>query len=347
MKIELIAEKVAERIIDLDKTTKDDHLSMEPWEWPQGIALYALLKYYHYSKEQRYYTYLTNWFKSHLDRGFPERNVNTTAPLLTLAHLVEDGEHPQYLKVCSDWAHWIMEEMPRTREGGLQHITTHDTNSQQLWDDTLFMTVLFLAKMGMVLKRKDYVEEAVRQFKVHLKYLMDFQTKLWYHGWTFEQNHHFGGIFWARGNSWFTSSAVEFIEIAGLEGAPKELILDALDAQIARLNELPHDSGLWHTILNDPSSYLETSGTAGFAYGILKGIRKGYVKEKYRNIGFNAFKGVLAQVNVQGVVQQVSHGTAMGLNAEHYKNIPLCPTAYGQGLILLLLTEGLLGQKFK
>ena len=34
------------------------------------------------------------------------------------------------------------------------------------------------------------------------------------------------------------------------------------------------ESGLWHTLINDSNSYLESSATAGFAYGILKAVHK-------------------------------------------------------------------------
>lgn len=57
-----------------------------------------------------------------------------------------------------------MHDMPRTEEGGLQHITYLVDNYQQLWDDTLMMTVLPLTKIGLVLGRGEYIEEAKRQF---------------------------------------------------------------------------------------------------------------------------------------------------------------------------------------
>ena len=41
-----------------------------------------------------------------------------------------------------------------------------------------------------------------------------------------------------------------------------------------------------------------------------------------------------------GTVQQVSYGTGMGADLDHYRKIPLCPMSYGQALAVLLLTEG-------
>jgi unsaturated rhamnogalacturonyl hydrolase len=39
------------------------------------------------------------------------------------------------------------------------------------------------------------------------------------------------------------------------------------------------------------------------------------------------------------MVQGVSYGTCMGKDLEFYKKIPIAPTAYGQGLTFLMLTE--------
>lgn len=85
------------------------------------------------------------------------------SPLLTAAYLHE-AKAANYLAHLDSWAEWVMYDMPRTDEGGLQHITYLIENHQQLWDDTLMMTVLPLAKIGLVLNRQEYTEEAKRQF---------------------------------------------------------------------------------------------------------------------------------------------------------------------------------------
>ncbi len=119
------------------------------------------------------------------------------SPLLTAAYLHEKGVADYHVHLDS-WAEWVMYEMPRTEEGGLQHITYLTDNYQQLWDDTLMMSVLPLAKIGLVLNRLHYVEEAKRQFILQcvsrqiiheteltersVKYLQDLQTGLWFHG---------------------------------------------------------------------------------------------------------------------------------------------------------------------
>ena len=114
-----------------------------------------------------------------------------------------------------------MDGLPRTEENGFQHIVFNSENPQQLWDDTLMMSVLPLAKIGKVLNRPHYIEEARRQFMVHIKYLVDRKTGLWFHGWTFEGRHHFAEALWARGNCWVTIAIPEFIELLDLPAATR------------------------------------------------------------------------------------------------------------------------------
>ena len=54
-------------------------------------------------------------------------------------------------------------------------------------------------------------------------------------------------------------------------------------------------SGLWHTLIDDPNSYLEASATAGFAYGILKSVRLGFIGQEYLDAGVRAVTAVLGE----------------------------------------------------
>ena len=121
-----------------------------------------------------------------------------------------------WLPYLDEWAEWLMNGLPRTEENGFQHIVFNSVNHQQLWDDTLMMSVMPLAKIGKVLGRPQYVEEARRQFMLHIKYLVDRKSGLWFHGWTFDGRHNFANALWARGNCWVTIAIPEFIELLDL-----------------------------------------------------------------------------------------------------------------------------------
>lgn len=344
--IKALLEKVNNRMLHLSNTSIDEVcpigiIDFDKWEWPQGVGLYGMYKYYRLTGNKEYLQYIMDWFDARIKEGIPERNVNTTVPMLTLACIAEEKNDKELLDMCEAWAEWVMNEMPRTEEGGIQHIVSGEENPQQLWDDTLFMTVLFLAKMGAILDKKEYKEEACYQFLLHTKYLTDTETGLWYHGWTFDGRHNFAKALWARGNCWITAGIPELIEIMELDGYLKRYLTGVLEQQVKTLARLQAPGGLWHTLLDDENSYVESSAAAGFAYGILKGVHMGLLDEKYMETASRAVEGVLAVIDEDGTVGEVSYGTGMGRDLQHYRDIPLCPMAYGQSLTVMMLGEAL------
>lgn len=330
-----------EFLLKLDDGRVIDTKGWNDWEWTHGIGLYGIYKYYELSNDPMCRQVMEDWFAARFKAGTPTKNVNTMAPMLTLAYLYEETRNKTYLPYLDTWAEWVMRDMPRTHDGGLQHIVFNSENPQQLWDDTLMMSVLPLAKIGQLLGRPHYIEEARHQFLVHIKYLFDRKSGLWFHGWTFDGRHNFAEALWARGNCWVTIAIPEFLDLLDLpsEDGFRRFLIETLQAQVEALTQYQDASGLWHTLLPDSTSYLESSATAGFAYGILKAVRKGYLPAAYRDVGVRGLKGVLKNISQEGELKNVSFGTAMGSNLDFYKKIPLTSMPYGQALAILCLSE--------
>ncbi len=319
------------------------HLTMNNWEWPTGVALYGIYKTYQQTGDASILAYLTEWYDDMLRREPPHRNVNTVAPMLTLVCLYDETQNPAYLPVIESWADWVLHQMPRTELDGLQHCTVWNKHYQQLWCDTLFMVCLFLAKAGVTLRQPQWIDEAEYQFLLHIRYLQDKVSGLFCHGWTFDCRHNFADAKWARGNAWFTASAVELYDITRRDNAATRMILNAWRDQVRALWKYQRVNGLFTTLIDVEETYCETSATAAIAYGVLKGLRLGLLEESYREMGALAADAVLGQIDDAGAVQGVSGGTGMGHTLQHYKEIIVTPTAYGQGLTFLMLTEMMRG----
>jgi unsaturated rhamnogalacturonyl hydrolase len=336
-----ITDHSGEFLLRLDDGRVIDTKGWAGWEWTHGIGLYGMLHYYQQTGDQATLKIIDDWFSTRLAEGTPTKNVNTVCPFLTLAYRYEETRNAAWRPVLERWAEWVMYEMPRTEQGGLQHIVYNNENTQQLWDDTLMMSVMALAKIGQLLDRPEFVEEASYQFLIHTQYLMDRQTGLWFHGWTFEGRHNFANARWARGNSWLTIVIPDFIEMMNWpeQHATRRFLQQVLESQVKALSACQHSSGLWHTLLDDPNSYPEASATAGFAYGILKAVRKHYLSPEYLPLAEKALRGVIGNIDENGELKQVSFGTAMGSDLAYYRQIPLTSMPYGQAMALLCLTE--------
>jgi unsaturated rhamnogalacturonyl hydrolase len=329
-------------ILKLEDGREIDTKGWAGWEWTHGIGLYGLLKYYELTRNQTARSIIDDWFRDRFAEGTPTKNINTMAPFLTLACRYEQQGNIEWRPYLEEWAEWVMHTMPRTQSGGFQHIVYNKMNPQQMWDDTLMMTALPLAKIGLVLDRPEYVEEAKFQFLTHIQYLMDTRSGLWFHGWTFEGNHNFANALWARGNSWATIAIPEFIDMLGLkEGdAVRRHLLSTLHRQAEALRETQDaETGMWHTLLEHPDSYVEASATAGFAFGLLKAVRLRYLDSSYAPVAERAVEAVISNISKEGELLNVSFGTPMGHDLDFYRNIPRTSMPYGQAMAMLCLSE--------
>lgn len=339
-KIEIVASRMTSiKPDDFKEECLISNIDYNKWEWPQGVGIYGMYRYWQFSGNDKYLDLIVDWYNQRIKDGLPEKNVNTCAPMLTLTFIYEHLKEEKYLKLITEWAQWVFDEMPRTQDGGLQHITSDDENYGQLWVDTLFMTNLFLVRAGVILGKQEYIEESKKQLLVHIKYLFDKQSGLWFHGWSFPRNDNFSAVRWARANCWYTAGVVDYIDMVSVEPFLKEYLIDTLLSQVKSLKKYQCEDGMWRTIIDDESSYKETSATAGFAYGILKAVRKGYISEEYKEIGIKGLQAVIDRIREDGTVEQVSYGTPVFENAEDYKKVPYCPITYGQALAILCMTE--------
>lgn len=323
---------------------------IDNWDWPQGVGLYGLEKLQSFYGDTRYDAFLQQWVDKNVQEGLPSCNINTTAPYLALLALKACCHMLKAVFLClgqlvhkprgARAAQRVVGGIVCALREGKQSVILNDS---ELWVDTLFMAVLFLAKAGVAYGQADWIAQAVQQILVHIKYLYEKRTGLFYHGWSFDRNDNFGGIFWCRGNSWFTYGILELLETLDghIDAGLKAFFADTFRAQVDALCALQADSGLWHTILDDKASYEEVSGTAAFAAGMLKGVRLGLLDESCMPCAVRALHAVLQNVAPDGIVQNVSSGTAMGIDAEHYKNIAIAPISYGQSMTAFALIEAL------
>lgn len=342
-----IKDNTGEFLLKLDDGRVIDTKGWNDWEWTHGIGLYGIWQYYELTGDAACLDIIESWFAARFKAGGTTKNINTMAVFLTLACVYERTRNATYLPWLDSWAEWAYRDLERTRFGGMQHVTYVSLHEEQLWDDTLMMTVLPLAKIGLVLGRPHYVTEAKRQFLLHIQYLFDNKTGLFFHGWEFNKpggggerlGHNFAEARWARGNSWLTIAIPEFLELLDLDVTTDPIgmhLRDILEAQCAALGPLQAPSGLWRTLLDVPESegsYVEASATAGFAFGLLKARRKRYLDcstpfspaeaadgqrlsgtnlSPYDKIAVKAIAAVLENVDEKGELLNTSFGTAMG-----------------------------------
>lgn len=337
IKLEDKENKFAGKVLSLAEI---DYTAFNTWEWPQGVALFGIVKLYELTGEQKYVDILINWFEQNYDPTTP-KNINTCAPLIGVLKLYEVTKNTKYKEVVDEWLDWVVNTLPRTDEDGFQHSVSERDNDGELWDDTLFMTCLFTLRSGVLFNNENLIDLVTYQFKLHAKYLFDKNTGLWYHGWSFKRNDNFANALWARGNCWITIFIPEYIEALNKFNKLVDIKIaeQYLNNQLKYIYENSIDGGMLHTLLDDPNSYVEMSGTLGVLAGYLKAKRLKILSEEIRIDVEKTYRILQENLDNSGYIENVSYGTPMGDTLDFYREIPITPMPYGQSLALLFLIE--------
>lgn len=321
---------IAERYSSVD-------MNYHVWDWHQGVALYGLRKAYDVTGDELSLVFLREYAEYHLARGLGPRTINTTIPVVALLDLYTMTGDYRYAAVCRDRADYCMAEAPRTASGALAHTVIGKDFSSQIWADTLFMGALFLARWGSFTGETLYQKEAARQLLLHYKYLRDSRTGLLFHGYDDETRSHLSSVCWGRANGWGIISSVDILESLPLYFPERIQIIQNLEGHLHALSADQAPSGHWHTVLDHPETYEESTVAACLSYGIRKGIRLGFVDTRFKRMGEAAHRALVRSIGDEGRLLGASGGTPIMDSVEAYGGIPTVPSYYAQGLALMAL----------
>lgn len=332
-KLQYDEQKIIETIDRVVKRTMNMDFT---WDWPCGVAFYGISKAWEVTKNQEYIDFLVKWVDEYLEVGLPPFTVNACAMGHTLITLHDATGDQKYLDLALQKAEYLRKDAIRFGDRVFQHtVSSKNDFPEQAWADTLFMAAYFLLRMGFKLDNKEYIDDALNQFYWHEEYLQDTSTNLFYHAWNNVQKNHMSGMYWARANAWAAYTMAKSYRFLNYLNPMWMQIGGALRDQLSALVRLQSPEGLWHTLLDDESSYLETSASAGIAASLVNWGHPLHGKAIEK-----ALNGILNNIAEDGTVKNVSAGTAVMLTAEDYKNVPIKRIqGWGQGLALAFLCE--------
>jgi len=318
-------------------------MDRDQWDWNAGVGIIAAGDYGRIAGSSSVLREVEAWVSRNIGQSEQVRVVNSIAPYAVFPLLYELTGQSWYADKAAEIAQWVIDQAPRTRSGAFEHtVTEQATFGEQIWADTIFMAVLFLARTARMLGNAAMAVEALQQALFHLQALQDEESGLLYHGWNCETGNWMSAARWNRANAWNMCGIPMILEeVAGLHrnGAVVEEIKVRYRAMASAIIGLQSASGLWPTILDKPGFYAETSGSAGIACGLYKAARQGLIPAEQQRAAEKAVSAILPLIESNGAVSGVSGGTPVLESVEAYNQVPLFPTLYGQGLTLLLLLE--------
>ncbi len=331
--------KVADKTIE--HQYRDTDMNYHIWDWQEGVGMYGLMKAWEVTGESRYLNFVKEWVDYHIGKGLPPKKINTVIPFTSVLELYKATGHKPYRWLCEDTARFCMCQAKRANEGALEHTVLATDFESQIWADTLFMGAIFLARWGQFTGEEMYIYEAIRQLDLHYKYLTDPSNGLMFHAYNCKLRNHMSAVHWGRANGWAVLSSVEILDMIPEYMNEKELVLDHLNKHVKAMMKYCDEKGLWHTVIDCPETYLETTVGAALYSGIQRGIRAGYVPGDYSDKCSLILEGLVQNIARDGQVLNTSGGTPVMDSVEAYNKIPCVMSYYGQGLTLMALSEAI------
>ncbi|HUI73064.1 MAG TPA: glycoside hydrolase family 88 protein [Spirochaetia bacterium] len=166
---------------------------------------------------------------------------------------------------------WLLHRAPRTTDGILYHL--HDR--PQVWVDSFYMAPPFLCAAG-------YHEEALKQIHGYRKLLHDPSCGLMSHIWDDGLRAFARKAFWGVGNGWALAGMTRVIQALPAElkqerETLKGWVREGVDVCLARMRV----DGLFHDVVDDPSTFVETNLAQMLSYVIFRGMSAGWIDAGY------------------------------------------------------------------
>lgn len=189
------------------------------------------------------------------------------------------------------------------------------TSEARYWIDDMYMIPLIQVQAFRASGKTVYLDRAARAMCVYLDRLQE-ENGLFHHG----ENAPF---FWGRGNGWMAAGAAELLRDLPDGHADKQRILDGVGAMMKTLLDLRAETGLWRQLLDEPESWVETSGSAMFTFAMVSGVKDGWLDgEIYGPAARSAWVALCSMVDADGNLEEVCIGTDKGFSKEFYLERP-------------------------
>lgn len=277
------------------------------WDYIDGCMIMALLEIYSTTGEQKYLDFADYYedFRIHDDGTIDGYDINTYncdelnggKNLFTLYKLTKKEKYKKAL----DKLYEQVKNQPRTKEGNFWHKRIYPN---QVWLDGLYMAQPFYMEYETTFNSCKNVDDIYNQFFNVEKIMKDSETGLYYHGydssksifWADKQT----GLsqnFWLRALGWFSMALLDTLNKAPDRECENWKKLKTIFINLCEsMLKFQDESGMWYQVPNYPKkgkNYLETSGSAIYAYSLLKGFRTGILQDKkFQDAGIKAFEGI-------------------------------------------------------
>lgn len=254
---------------------------------------------------------------------------------LVRARLAHVG--PDLSPIIGTWSDYIAHKQFRLSDGTLAR---QRPQAESLWSDDFYMSIPALAEMGHMTGDRAWFDDAVKQVVQMSARLYNPTLGIYTHGWN-ANNPDAPQFYWGRANGWAVLAMCDLLDVLPKDHPGYPQVMAQLRAELRGVCQYQSGAGLWHQMLDRNDSYLETSATAMFVYGLAHAINEGWISPTtYGSIAQAGWCGLATRVTANGEVEGTCIGTTFASDQVYYYARPASAKAlHGYGPTLLAGVE--------
>lgn len=282
----------------LIEKVKKAMLTMQRASWEQGLAVQSCLEI----NDIETTTLLVNEcvLRQHKDGRlgvlYTDNGVTDAASCgEALWYLANKTGNKIYRESGQKMLEFLLNKAPKSKNG----ILYHTMDSPEIWIDSMYMAPPFLAVMGEF-------DEAIKQIEGFKTALWNNNEKLFSHRWQNEKQEFINEKFWGVGNGWALAGIARVINLLPENYNNEKIkLIQGLELHLNKCLEYKRTDGLFHDILNDNNSFVETNMSQMVAYTIYTGVKSGWLKSLYIKQAEHMREAAISKIDEYGYVQGV------------------------------------------
>lgn len=191
--------------------------------------------------------------------------------------------------------------------------TTPDgiTTEARYWIDDMYMIPALQTQAFRATRDPVYLDRAALTMASYLDRLQQ-PNGLFHHGAD-------SPFFWSRGNGWMAAGAAELLRELPATHPRRERILAGYRTMMKSLLTYQTPEGLWRQLIDKPESWPESSGSAMFAFGLVTGVKQGWLDEAaYGPAARKAWLALTDLLDENANLREVCVGTDKGKDEPYY-----------------------------
>lgn len=277
------------------------------WNYIDGCMIKAILELYHIKGDSKYLVFADRFIDYFVQEDGSitsydplEYNLDNINAGKTLFDLYALTGKEKYRKAM-DTIYGQIKGQPRTSTGNFWHKLIYPN---QVWLDGLYMAQPFYMQYELTYNDGKNCLDSYQQFLTVYDRMRDTRNGLYYHAYDDSRESFWcdkvtglSSNFWLRALGWYAMALIDTIEIMPVSMAEEKNKLRKIYQELIA-SMLPYqdeETGMWYQVVNRGGispNYLETSGSAIYAYAIMKSVRLGLLEPSYFDYGKKAFHGV-------------------------------------------------------